>query len=85
MPRKARNHCTTSDLSWSSPLGSFGVARGPEIVSQLPGRGADAGLSGCRGRWHRGTLGCEVGTPPARGEAGPTTVTAALPLGGPGV
>jgi len=35
-----------------------------------------------RGRWHRGTLGCEVGAPPARGEAGPSLT--APRRGGPG-
>jgi hypothetical protein len=85
MPRRAETYCTASALSWGSPLGGFGVGWGPEIVNQPPGRGADAGPGGCRGRWHRGTLGCEVGAPPARGEAGPTIISAALPLGGPGV
>jgi hypothetical protein len=82
MPTKVETHCTPSDLSWGSPLGGFGVARGPEIVSQPSGRGVEAGSGGCRGRLHRGTLGCEVGAPPARGEAGPSIVP---PHGGPGV
>jgi hypothetical protein len=85
MSRKTETHCTTRDLSESSPLGNSGVARGPEIVSQAPGRGGQTGPSGCRGLSHRGTLGCEVGAPPACGEAGPTLFSAALPLGGPGV
>jgi hypothetical protein len=82
MPRKTETHCTPSDLSWGSPQGGFGVARGPEIVSQPSARGAEVGSRGCCGRLHRGTLGCEVGAPPARGEAGPAM---ALPHGGPGV
>jgi hypothetical protein len=82
MLRKTEIPCTPSDLSWGSPLGGFVGARGPEIVSQPSGRGAEAGPRGCRGRLHRGTLGCEVGAPPARGEAWPTM---ASPHGGPGV
>jgi hypothetical protein len=85
MPRKAETHCTPSDLSWGNPPGGFGVARGPEIVGQPSGRGTEAAARGCRGRLHRGTLGCEVGAPPARGEAGSAVVSAAPPLGGPGV
>jgi hypothetical protein len=84
MPRKAETHCTPSDLSRGTLLGGFRVARCPEIVSRPSGRGAEADPSGCRGRLHRGTLG-EAGAPPARGEAGPAKVSAALPLGGPGV
>jgi hypothetical protein len=84
MPKKAEIHCTPSDLSWDGPLGGFGVARCPEIVSQPSRRGAEAGPRGCRGRLHRGTLG-KVGAPPVRGEAGPAKVSAAPPLGGPGV
>ena len=73
MPRKDETNCAPGYSSWVSPLARVAVGQCTEIVRQPPQWSAGAGLRGCRDRWHRGRLSCDVGAAPACGEAGQLT------------
>jgi hypothetical protein len=82
MPTMAEFCCPPSDFVIEARVSHSAAGGGHDIVTTEAWRHPERGPRGYRGRFHRGTLGCEVSAPPARGEDGPV-VTA--PHGGPGV
>jgi hypothetical protein len=83
MPQSPESGCAANYFGFGARPGLPRAVGGPETGRRPARRGLKAALRGYRGRPHPGgTLGCGVGAPPARGEAGPS-VTAPR-QGGPG-
>ncbi|MDT5253505.1 MAG: hypothetical protein QOH07_2459, partial [Mycobacterium sp.] len=73
MPQSTESDCPPGHLNFGMASGEPRVAAGSETVGQAAHWSPEPASLGYRRRPHPGgTLGNEVGTPPARGEDGPS-------------